>query len=143
MMDPFEVTSKDAEVLRSSHLAGEMEREAIGRDVFPVLIGSHIAHFHDVEGGYNRSEGYHVINLTHRVQGPKNPPNNTYSEEMEVHLDNYFHLEVEDVREFDDYPNEDYVLSLQVTGYMKGPYSFSEEMSERIDGRETEYNYDR
>lgn len=142
-MDTFFVEGKKSEVLKTSHLVGEMSGQAEDFEAFPVLLGTHIGDFHSVDGGYHRSEGYHVVNLVHEVQKAGSPfKGDVYQPSVEAHLDDYFYLEVEDVVEYDEYPDEDYVLSLQVTGYQQGPYSFSEEMSAEIDGREEEYNYE-
>lgn len=141
-MDNFDVPSKEADIVRTSHIVEEMKAQAADREVFPVLLGTHIAEFHDVYGGYV-SSGYHLVNFVHEVQGIGSPfQGDVYQESVEAHLDDYFYVEVEDVREYDNYPDEDYVLSLQVDGYQRGPYSFSEEMSADADNRETEYTYE-
>lgn len=142
MSDSFSVAATDTEILDSSHLVAELQEECRSVDSFPVLLGRNVATFHDVEGGYHRSEGYHVVNLIHEVQGDDSPPSDVYHPEVEIHLDGFWCLEVEDVREYGNYPEENYVLSLQVTGYQGGPYSFSDELQEDVDKRETEYNYE-
>lgn len=141
MSDSFSVAATDTEILDSSHLVAELQEECRSVDSFPVLLGRNVATFHDVEGGYHRSEGYHVVNLIHEVQGDGSPPSDVRHSEVELHLDKYWYLEVEDVREYTG-ANEDYVLSLQVTGYRGGPYSFSDELQEDVDKRETEYSYE-
>lgn len=139
-MDSFQVKAKDTTVLDRSHLVSEMNRDAASVDMFPVLIGGQIGYFHKVDGGYEKDSGYHVVNLIHRVQGADSPPNKIYSDTIEAHLDNnYYNLDVADVWKMGDYPEENFVLSLKVTNYMKGPYSFSEAMSANIDKREEQY----
>lgn len=139
-MDSFRVKAKDTSVLERSHLVTEMAAQASEVDMFPVLIGTQIGYFHDVDGGYDKDGGYHVVNLIHEVQGPDSPTNKIYSDTIEVHLDDSFwHLDVADVWQMGDYPDENFVLSLRVTDYMNGPYSFSEAMSADIDKRHEEY----
>lgn len=143
MSDSFQVAAESNEILAASHLVEEMKHFSEEMDMFPVLIGEFVGYFHDVQGGYHRSEGYHVVNLIHEVQGPDSPPNKTYAEQVEIHLDDqYFFFEVEDVWEFGDYPDEDYTLSLKVTGYRQGPYAFSEQLQTDVDKRETEFEWD-
>lgn len=140
-MDSFQVVAKDTTVLESSHLVQELQQEEMG-EMFPVLIGDQIGYFHDVEGGYNRESGYHVINLIHRVQGTDSPPNKIYSDTIEIHLDeSFYNLDVADIWQMGEYPDEDFVLSLKVTDYKIGPYSFSEAMSKDIDKREQEFSH--
>lgn len=137
-MDSFQVKAKEAELLKTSHLIQEMQAESSEMQMFPVLIDEQVGYFHDIDGGY--SNDHHIVNLIHRVQGPDSPPNKIYADTIELHLaDNFYHLDVADIYEMDSYPDDDYVLSLKVTDYMIGEYSFSEAMSEDIDKREQEF----
>lgn len=141
-MDSFQVSAKDTEILDASHLVEELRANANGQEMFPVLIGGQIAYFHRIDGGYHRSDGFHVVNLIHDVQGPESPPNKLYSDTIEIHLDDeYYNLEVADIWKMGDYPDENFILSLKVTGYQQGPYSFSEAMSADIDKREQEFTH--
>jgi len=149
-MDSFQVSAQDTTVLASSHLVEELQQELEDVDeMFPVLIGGQIGYFHDVDGGYKRGQagsasenGYHVVNLIHRVQGPDSPPNKIYSDTIEIHLDDWFYnLSVADVWQMGEYPDEDFVLSLKVTDYQMGQYSFSEALSADIDKREQEFSH--
>lgn len=158
-MDSFQVKAKETQSLDRSHLCDEMQAEIEqSGEMFPVLIGEQIGYFHDVDGGYVRSvsdsrqDGYHIVNLIHEVQGPDSPPNKLYSDQMEAHLDtNYYQMDVEDVWQMtqapsglhsgDDYPQGDFVLSLKVSDYRIGPYSFSEALSANIDKREQEFSH--
>lgn len=143
MSDSFQVAAQSGEVLAQSHLAEEMRHHANGEELFPVLLGEQVEYFHDVGGGYHRSEGYHVINLIHRIQGPESPPSNPSTDSIEAHIgDSYFYLESEDEWSFGDYPDEDYTLSLKVTGYQEGPYAFTEELQTEVDKRETDYEWE-
>lgn len=146
-MDSFQVKAKQTGVLETSHLVNELETEAREMEMFPVLIGTQVGYFHDVDGGYSSAingspqENYHVVNLIHRVQGPDSPMNKTYADTIEIHMDDQFYnLEVDDVFTYGDYPDEDFVLSLQVTDYMTGPETFSEALTENIDKREQEFS---
>lgn len=142
MSDRFEVVAQSAEILDSSHLAEEMKHAARHMTAIPVLIGKNNSYFHEIDGGYHRGDGYHVIDLIHTVHGPTTPPSETYAKNIEVHLDGvYVYLTVDETREFGDYPDEDYTLSLKVTDYQTGPYSFSEELRYDIDKRETRYEW--
>lgn len=150
-MDSFEVSAKDTSVLEPSHLAEELKQElSESGEMFPVLIGGQVGYFHDIDGGYHKQGGYDVINLIHRVQGPDSPPNKIYSDTIEIHLNKtYYNMSVADVwqmtvsrsgQEIDkEYPEGDFVLSLKVTDYQMGPYSFSEAFSANIDKREQEF----
>ena len=141
-MDRFKVGAKDSEVLVKSHIVEEMKPQASEMVEFPVLLGSHVANFHSVDGGYHRHNGYHIIKLIHEVQGPGSPfGGDVRHANIEIHLDDYFWLEVADITEFDErYPKDDYVLMLKVTGYEHGPYAFSDELQSEVDNRETEYS---
>lgn len=141
-MDRFQVKAEDTHLLEQSHLVEELRTQAASVELFPVLIGSQIGYFHEVDGGYSRESGYHVVNLIHRVQGPDSPTNKIYADRIEIHLDDrYYNLSVADVWQMGDYPDDNFVLSLKVTDYMVGPYSFSEAMSAEIDEREQEFGY--
>ncbi len=151
MSDSFQVAAESAELLSSSRLVGEMKHCARQMDMFPVLIGEHVGYFHRVDGGYSRAgsesenTGYHVVNLIHEVQGTGSPPNKTHDSQIEAHIDDtYFYLEVDDVWEFGDYPDEEYTLSVKVTNYRDGKYAFTEELqpSTEVDKRETEYSWE-
>lgn len=140
-MDTFQVSAKDTTILAHSHLVQELQQELVDSgEMFPVLIGGQIGYFHDVDGGFHRDEGYHVVNLIHRVQGPDSPPNKIYSDTIEIHLNEwYYNLEVADIWKMGEYPDDDFVLSLKVTDYKMGPYSFSEALSADVDKREQEF----
>jgi len=142
-MDSFQVTAEDTSILADSHIVQELQQEiAESGEMFPVLIGGQIGYFHEVDGGFHRDDGYHVVNLIHRVQGPDSPPNKIYSDTIEIHLNEYYYnLSVSDVWQMGEYPDDDFVLSLKVTDYQMGPYSFSEAMSIDIDNREQEFNH--
>lgn len=148
-MDSFQVKAKETQSLDRSLLVAEMQNEIEqSGEMFPVLIGEQIGYFHDVDGGYSsavsssQQDGYHIVNLIHEVQGPDSPPNKLYSDQMEAHLDtNYYQMDVEDVWQMGSYPDENFVLSLKVSEYRMGPYSFSESLSENIDKREQEFSH--
>lgn len=142
-MDEFHISSSESDVLVNSHLVAELHTEVSEMELFPVLLGTHVAEFHNVDGGYHKSKGFHVLNLIHEVQGHGSPfHGDVYQSEVEIHADGYWNLDVEGIREYGDYPDEDYVLSLEVTDYRSGPYSFAEELQMDIDKRETEYSYE-
>lgn len=141
-MDKFQVRAEDTTILESSHIVEELRQGARELDIFPVLIGTEIAYFHDVDGGFVSSENYHVVNLIHRVQGATSPANKLYDDTIEVHLsEHYYQLEVADITTMGDYPSTDFTLSLKVSDYMMGPYSFSEAMSSYVDKREQQMNH--
>ena len=143
MSDRFEVAAKDTDILKRSLLVEEMAAEAEEVDVFPVLIGSHVVDFHDVDGGYLEEESCNIVNLIHSVQGVGSPPQNKYAGTIEAHInETYFYMDVLDIREYGEYPDEDYVLSLKVSRHRQGEYAFSQELREDIDKREQEYSYE-
>lgn len=142
-MEKFAVSAVDSEILDASHLVTEMREDSEMLESFPVLLGENVATFHDIDGGYHNNNGYHVVNLIHTVQGDGSPPSDVRHDEVEAHLDGrYYYLEVSGVTEYQQYPQEDYFLSLHVTGYERGPYSFSDELQKEVDKRETEYSYE-
>lgn len=139
-MDRFQVRAKDTSLLSESHLVAELQQNAEDMDLFPVLIGEHVAYFHEVDGGYDEDEGRHIVNLIHAVQGPDSPPNTWYSTSVEAHLgDVFINMDVEDVWQFGDYPDEDFTVSYKVEDYRMGPQTFTDALREDIDKREQEY----
>ena len=141
-MKEFTEPTKSSELLKDSHLVNEMEEQASKRDEFKVISDGEVGTFHDISGGYNKGMAAHQVNLIHRVQGDGSPPKSIYSPSVEAHMDDFFYMEVDDIRIFDSYPDDDYVLSLFVSDYTSGPYSFSQALSEEPDRRETQHSYD-
>jgi hypothetical protein len=140
-MDSFQVRAKETSTLSDSHIVEELRAGAREMEMFPVLIGTQVGYFHDVDGGFHKSGGYDIVNLIHRVQGPDSPPNKTFSDTVEVHLDDWFYnLTVADATVMDEYPDNDFVLSLKVTDYMMGQETFSEALTAEIDKREQEFS---
>jgi len=145
MSDSFQVVAESSEVLSSSRLVGEMKHCAMQMDMFPVLIGEHVGYFHRVDGGFHRDGGYHVVNFVHEVQGTGSPPNKTHDSQIEAHIDDtYFYLEVDDVWEFGEYPDEEYTLSVKVANYRDGKHAFTEQLQPEteVDKRETRFEWD-
>jgi hypothetical protein len=140
-MDSFQVRAKETSTLADSHIVEELRAGAREMEMFPVLIGTQVGYFHDVDGGFHKNGGYDIVNLIHRVQGPDSPPNKTFSDTIEVHLDDWFYnLEVADATVMDEYPDNDFVLSLKVTNYMMGQETFSEALTAEIDKRGQEFS---
>lgn len=141
-MDPFEVKADNTSLLESSHIVSELQQGCSEMEMFPVLIDEQVAYFHDVDGGFNKSGEYHIVNLIHRVQGHDSPPNMLYDSTVEAHLEeNFYQMDVTDIIQLGSYPDDDYILSLKVTDYRMGPYSFSEALSADIDKREQEFSH--
>lgn len=135
-MNEFEYTGASA-------LVENMRYEAESMDEFPVLIGNEIAHFHEVDGGYNRVDGIDIVELIHRVQGHGSPSRVGLASTVEAHLsDNYYYLTVDSFERRDEYPDEDYVLAMAVEDYQFDGYSFSKAMREDVDRRDVEYNFE-
>ena len=149
--------AKDTSVLEPSHIVAELRAGCRDMEMFPVLIDGQIGYFHDVDGGFasggqGSQQHYHVVNLIHRVQGHDSPPKKLYDDTIEAHLEEYFYqMDVADIAQLtqtpsgltanEQYPQGDFVLSLKVTDYRMGPYSFSEAMSADIDKREEEHSH--
>lgn len=112
-------------------------------ETFPVLFGEEIAYFHRIEGGYNDKRNFDVVDLIHEVQGYGSPfrvGSDQLSHQIEAHLsENYYNLDISGIQINDDYPEEDYVVSLKVQDYKQGPYPFSEALSAKVDKRETRF----
>jgi len=147
-MDSFHVVAQETSLLETSHFVEELQHSVEEHDgMFPVLVGeSEIAYFHDVDGGYSPERNAHVINFIHRVQGPDSPANKTQADSYEAHLaDRYFHITADDSFEMGDYPDENFVLSIEASDCMIGPHTFSEALTADVDKREGEYspNYER
>jgi len=128
-----------------SALVSNMRAEANRMDEFPVIIGDTVTYFHDVSGGSNRDELFNVVNLIHRVQGPRSPYQvdpDQLSHDIEAHMDdNFYYLDVDAIRAVGDYPDEDYMLSLKVGSTINGEYSFSKPLRMQADTREEWINY--
>jgi len=145
MRDQFEVPVESADVLSPDALTSNISTEAQEMDRVPVLFDTDVHYFHDVEGGYSRESGHHFVTLIHRVQGVGSPPDNPSARSVEVHTsESYYRLSVQDATYWDDdYPEEDYAVTLEASSYQTGPYSFAESLNdETIDGREEEIEYD-
>jgi hypothetical protein len=128
--------------MSKSLLVSNVSHEADGVKTFPVLIGNEIEHFHSVEGEFDNQNGQHVLRLVHEVQGPGSPYRvdaEQLSHDFEIHIDDYYNLDVSGVTVEDNYPDEDYVIELHVDSYESGPYSFNSALMSKIDGRETKY----
>lgn len=125
-----------------SEFVANMRYESSDWEMFPVLIGTRVEFFHDVNGGYNREELHHVVNLVHEVQSPESPPNLTHADQYEVHLDSYYYFTPDEITVHDEYPDEDFVISVKTTDPRSGEFSFAEELQEDIDKRVTEYSYE-
>lgn len=139
-MDEFEVTAKNVSLLRGSLLIEEIRTDVQQRETFPVLINKKVAHFHDVQGGYDESTGCHVVSLIHRVQGDGSPTRTDNEINVEIHGDSKaFSLDVHDRYSFGEYPDADYTLCLQVQDYTITDRSFADEMDAEIDKRETRF----
>lgn len=123
-----------------SALVQNIQTEARDMDLFPVLIGNDVAYFHSVSGGYSSDRGATVVNLIHTVQGDGSPHSvrpAQASHSVEAHLsDNYYYFDVSALRTVDDYPDDDYVLSMVVDSYQFGQHSFSDQLEKDIDRRE-------
>jgi hypothetical protein len=131
-------------LLSPSVLIENMSDEMADSDKTPVLFGDTVRHVHDVQGGYDHDSGQQVVTLIHRVQGEGTRPDAPTSPSVEVHTsESFYTLSVEDRHEWgSDYPDEDYALTLYVSGYQSGPYTFHDELLSDIDGREQEFSYD-
>lgn len=144
MSDEFEVPIKSVSQLSPSVLVENMSDEMSETSKTPVLFGNSVRHVHDVEGGYDHDSGQQVVTLFHRVQGEGTRPDSPTSPSVEVHTsESFYTLSVEDRDEWrPDYPQEDYALTLYVSGYQRGPYTFRDELLASIDKRETEFSYE-
>jgi len=135
-MNTFNVDGKSA-------LVSNMAVEATEMEEFPVLIGTEIAYFHRVGGGYDSKRGVNVVNFIHEIQGNGSPNHidpDQSSHNFEAHLDNYYNLNVSTIRSNpDEYPDENYIVSVRVDNFMSGEYSFSEELNADIDKRPTRF----
>lgn len=145
MSDDFAVPVSSSNVLRADVLTSNMAADVADRDRVPVLFADRVYYFHDVSGGYDTENDTHVVQLIHTVQGRGNPPSKPRAEYVEVHGDDrYYRLHVTDATYWDDqYPADDYVITLTVDSYQSGPYSFADELCrEQLDYRPTEVSFD-
>lgn len=144
MSHEFEVPVESVDVLSADALTSNMSEEVTELERVPVLFDKDVHYFHDVEGGYSRDNDVHFVTLIHRVQGVGSPPDKPSGKSVEVHTDeSYYRLSVEGVTYWDeDYPEYDYAVTLEVSSYQTGPYTFAENLTdENIDRRETEVSY--
>lgn len=145
MSEQFEVPVESADVISADALTTNMATEVTEMNRVPVLFGKNVYYFHDIEGGYSRDSDTHYVTLIHRVQGSGSPPDNPSNRSVEVHTEKaYYTLSVEDATYWDDtYPDDDYAMTLEVSSYQKGPYSFAEHLTDdSVDKREIEVSYD-
>lgn len=144
MTDEFEVPVEAASMLSPSVLVQNMESEMSEEEKTPVLFGDDVYHVHDVEGGYDHDSGQHVVTFFHRVQGEGTRPDSPTAPSVEVHTSEAFYrLSVEDRIEWGrEYPDKDYALTLYVSAYQSGPYTFRDELLTDVDKREQEFSYD-
>lgn len=125
-MDEFVVDSESV-VLEESHLVNELRHDTESLDLFEVLIGKNITHFHEVSGGFDPEMEYHVVHLIHRVQGDGSPPSIKFARNVEVHgATRSFRMHVLSVDSMDSYPEHDYVLTLHVDTYSENEYTMSD-----------------
>lgn len=143
-MDRFRVAAKDTTLLDTSHLVSEMHHEATQVPAFRVLLDGDMASFHDVDGGYDGDGDVHIVNLIHDVQGPSSPTSNHYPDRVEAHmLRNAYYLTVTDSTVMGEYPDENFVLSLEVSDYMKHQFTFCGPFTDDdVDRRETRYEFE-
>jgi len=145
MRDQFEVPVDSADILSDDVLTSNIAAEISELDRVPVLFGTDIHYFHDVEGGYSRDSDTHFVTLIHRVQGDGSPPDNPSARDVEIHTnESYYTLSVEDATYWDEaYPDDDYAITLTVSSYQSGPYTFADNLTAELsDRRETEVSYD-
>lgn len=130
----------------TSVVASNMAHESRQMETFPVLIGDEVVHFHRADGGYNTVKESDVINLYHEVQGPGSPyrvDTDQLPHTVEAHMDEqFYYFDVTAFRCHDEYPDEDYVLSMLVRSHMQGGHSFSEPLTADVDRRETRHELD-
>jgi hypothetical protein len=141
MSDQFDVPVSSAVKLDRSHLVDGIQFKCEGRETFSALLDKNVATFHEVSGGWNPDDEYHVINLIHTVQGSGSPTTGTSPDVGELHIgDDFFWLDVLDSREYNDYPDDSYILSLHVSDYEMGEdLGFGAELTAPIDRRETRF----
>jgi len=139
-MERFRVTAQETHLLESSHLVNELQSAASDVDVFPLLRGSDVVYFHDIDGGYIQDESLHLVNIIHRVQGKYSPPDKKFSENLEAHIrGKYYQMHVADMLFWDSYPDEDFIVSVKVDDYTIGDEGFDEALLSEIDRRETRH----
>ena len=140
-MDSFRVAANDTTLLETSHLVEEMRFQAAQTPAFHTLLDGSLAAFHDVDGGYHAEEDAHIVNLIHEVQMPSSPTTHIHPRSVEAHMKSYgFHMDVEDSTMMGSYPDENFVLSLKVSSYMKHSHTFCGPFGERVDRRETSHD---
>jgi|APHM01.1.fsa_nt_gi hypothetical protein len=143
MSSEFEVPIQSVSHISQAALTNNISQDVSDCPVVPVIFDDDVYHFHDVEGGYDVDGEAHVVTLIHRVQGDGSPPNDPVAKTVEIHAPEMFYtLSIRDITHWDnDYPNDDYALTLFVESYQSGPYTFHEELLLDIDKREQEFHY--
>jgi len=140
-MDSFRVAANDTTLLETSHLVEEMRFEAAQLPSFRVLLDGTLSAFHGVDGGYHPADDAHIVNLIHEVQMPSSPTTHIHPQSVEAHMKSCgFYMDVEDSTTMGSYPDEDFVLSLKVSSYMKHPHTFCGPFGNDVDRRETRYD---
>lgn len=124
----------------SAIVVENMKTLAKEESTFPVLIGNEVTHFHSVTGGYNSTGDYYVANFIHEIQGPGSPyrvDTEQLSTDIEAHIGpTYFYMNAESLQSHDEYPDENFILSVKTQDYSQGEYSFTEALTKDIDRRE-------
>lgn len=114
-MDDFEVKAQSSNVLQPSHLVGDMDEQASKYRSFPVVINGMVHTFHDIRGGYDESNDYHIVKLVQNSDAMGSWPDNTNAIVFEVDLDDSWLLYAADTFVFFD--EQERVLSLAVELY--------------------------
>lgn len=138
MTDDFSVTAVSANVLEQSDFVDAVSDD-VSDDASSVVYAGYAFQFDDVSGGYIRDKGYHLLKL--HISQPSKFSTRFEAGSYELHTETtVWSCEVQEVRYFES--DGGYTLAMMVTGYEKYPYTYANEMRERVDGRWTEYDGD-
>lgn len=138
MTDDFSVTAVSADLLEQSDFVDAVDDD-VSDDPSSVVYAGYAFQFDDVSGGYIRDKGYHLLKLY--ISQPSSFSTRFEAGDYELHTETaVWSCEVQEARHFES--DGCYTLAMMVTGYEKYPYTYANEMRERVDGRWTEYDGD-
>lgn len=138
MSDEFSVTAVSADVLEQSDFVDGVEAD-VSDSPSSLVYEGYAIQFDDVSGGYISDKAFHLLKL-HVNQSSKFSmrfENGDYELHTETTV---WSCEVASVRYFEE--DDGHTIAMVVTGYEEYPYSYADEMRERVDGRWTEHDGD-
>jgi|APHM01.1.fsa_nt_gi hypothetical protein len=148
MTDPFNVVTKSLSTWVEHVLISNIQQELTLKDEqekFPVILGDDVHYYHKVvSGGYEPEQEVYGVTLAHTVQGEGSPTfQDIRAPVAELHTpQKYYTLQVTGINQYENnYPNNDYFVTMFFDEYTSGEQSFYDELKMDVDKREQEFSY--